>query len=193
MLRMTVEGVGFDHHRQTVVVLKDWEARKLLLIWIGPNEARSIALELEGAQPSRPLSHDLLLSCIQAAGGRVARVVINDLQEGTFYATIDIDTPRGIIHIDSRPSDAIAVAVRAKCPVFVDGGALDALIEMNDVISESNPLTDELEEEPNSNSQILPLESSEGSLRSLPPAADPHAEEEIARFKRLIGELDMSE
>ncbi|MBV9867737.1 MAG: bifunctional nuclease family protein [Abitibacteriaceae bacterium] len=192
MLRMTVEGVGFDHHRQTVVVLKDWEGRKLLLIWIGPNEARSIALELEGAQPSRPLSHDLVLSCLQAAGGRVARVVINDLQEGTFYATIDIDTPRGIMHIDSRPSDAIAVAVRAKCPVFVDGGALDALIEMNDIISESGASGDEIEEEPGSN-QILPLEAGEGSLRSLPPAADPQMEEEIARFKRLIGELDMSE
>ncbi|HEX8464503.1 MAG TPA: bifunctional nuclease family protein, partial [Abditibacterium sp.] len=119
---MTIEGVGFDHLKQTVVVLKDWEGAKLLPIWIGPAEARAIAIELEGARPARPLSHDLLLGIVASVRGRVTRVVINDLQDATFYATIDIDTPKGTKHIDARPSDAIAVAVRAKCPVFVDGG-----------------------------------------------------------------------
>ncbi len=79
MLRMIIEGVGFDHLKQTVVVLKDWEGQKLLPIWIGPGEAKAIALELEGARPSRPLSHDLLLSAIGIAQGKVTRIVINDL------------------------------------------------------------------------------------------------------------------
>lgn len=70
MLRMIIEGVGFDHNKQTVVVLKDSENQQLLPIWIGPSEAKAIALELEGARPSRPLSHDLLLAAIQLAQGK---------------------------------------------------------------------------------------------------------------------------
>ena len=130
---MTIEGVGFDHLQQTVVVLKDWEGTRLLPIWIGAVEARAIQIELEGARPARPMSHDLLMNIVAAALGRISRVVINDLQDATFYATIDIDTPRGTRHIDARPSDAIAVAARAKCPVFVDGGALTALIDADEI------------------------------------------------------------
>lgn len=129
MVRMTIEGVGFDQMRQTVVVLKDWEDKKLLPIWIGPAEARAIQVELDGGQSPRPLTHDLLVSAIASLRGRVTRIVINDLIDGTFYATIDIDTPRGMRHIDARPSDAIAVAVRVKCPLFVDGSAVNALID----------------------------------------------------------------
>ncbi|PQV63919.1 hypothetical protein B1R32_108130 [Abditibacterium utsteinense] len=162
MLRMTIEGVGFDHLRQTVVVLKDWEGTKLLPIWIGPAEARAIQIELEGARPARPMSHDLLLSVVTAASGRVTRVVINDLQDATFFATIDIDTPQGTRHIDARPSDAIAVAARAKCPVFIDGGALDALIDAD---------------------EIGGLPASESGQNS-----DGADDEETARFKRLLGD-----
>ena len=188
MLRMTVEGVGFDHHKQTVVVLKDWDGRKILLIWIGPNEAKSIALELEGAKPPRPLSHDLLLSCIEIGRGRVARVVINDLQEGTFFATIDIDTPRGEMHIDSRPSDAIALAVRAKCPIFVDGSAIEALIEMNEITADG-PLT-----AGEAGSELLfSEESSQSSMPPLHSVKDMGTDDDIDRFKRLIGELDLSD
>ena len=129
MVRMTIEGVGFDQRQQTVVVLKDGAGKRLLPIWIGPAEARAIQVELEGTQSPRPLSHDLLVTLIAQLRGRVTRVVVNDLLDGTFYATIDIDTPRGVRHLDARPSDAIAVAVRAKCPLFVDGGALDALVD----------------------------------------------------------------
>lgn len=163
MVRMTVEGVGFDHLRQTVVVLKDYDSRKLLPIWIGAAEAKSIALHLEGAAPPRPLSHDLLLRCIAASGGSVERVVINDLQDNTFYATIDVQTVRGMLHVDARPSDAIALAVRAKCPVFVAGGALEALVDID-------------EEEEDS-----PLEA--------PPEG--RADDEMDRFRRLVGDMDL--
>ena len=164
MLRMTIEGVGFDHLRQTVVVLKDWEGKKLLPIWIGAAEAKAIALELEGARPSRPLSHDLMLNCIDLARGRVTRVVINDLQDSTFYATIDIDTPTGTKYVDSRPSDAIAIAVRAKCPVFIDGGALEALIEVAEM-------------------QSMAETDSEGE-----PNEIDGDEDDLTRFRRLLGD-----
>ena len=159
MVRMTIEGVGFDQMRQTVVVLKDWEDKKLLPIWIGPVEARAIQLELEGQQSPRPLTHDLLVSAVASLRGRVTRIVINDLIEGTFYATIDIDTPRGMRHVDARPSDAIAVAVRVKCPLFVDGSALDALIDADELGS------------------VPDVESEE-------EAVEP--DEELERFRRLL-------
>src|SRR5688572_5019712 len=124
MLRMIVEAVAFDHRQQKVVLLKDLEGHKILPIWIGPGEARAIALELEGVAPPRPLSHDLLLDTLRLAGAHVMRVVINDLMDDTFYATIELDTPQGVKLIDSRPSDAIALAVRAKCPIFAAGNAL---------------------------------------------------------------------
>lgn len=198
MLRMTIEGVGFDNKKQTVVVLKDWESRRLLPIWIGAAEARSIALHLEGAKPPRPMAHDLLMDCIQMGGGHVARVVINDLQDTTFYATIDIampGSPGEMLHVDSRPSDAIALAVRAKCPVFVDGGALEALIEVTEetvdeegqsVIDATalNHQTSEVEEFDESSS----LESAHpGNSASSAPAGD----DEINRFKRLVGDLEL--
>jgi bifunctional DNase/RNase len=167
-----VEGVGFDHQKQTVVVLKDWENKKLLPIWIGAAEARSIALHLEGATMPRPLSHDLILSCIAENGGRVTRVVINDLQEGTYYATIDIDTPGGILHIDSRPSDAIAVAVRAQCPLFVAGAVMNELIDIapdEDEANTNDPMTDQVA----------------GSQTPKP------TDEELERFRRLVGDLEL--
>ena len=162
MVRMTIEGVGFDQMRQTVVVLKDWEGKKLLPIWIGPAEARSIQVELEGTQSPRPLTHDLLVSAIASLRGRVTRIVINDLLEGTFYATLDIDTPRGMRHIDARPSDAIAVAVRVKCPLFVDGGALEAMIDADQL--GNVPDVEESQEE------------------------EIEADEELERFRRLLDE-----
>lgn len=183
MLRMMIEGVGFDQSHQTVVVLRDWEGQRLLPIWIGPAEAKAIALELEGAQPGRPVAHDLLLQCLGFVRGRVARVIINDLQESTFYATIDIDTPDGMRHIDSRPSDAIAVAVRAKCPVFVDGGAIDALVEINGMTATT------LEGDFAENSDYEAGGHREDDASSLPSPVT-REDDELMRFRRLIGDLD---
>lgn len=172
MLRMTIEGVGFDHQKHTVVLLKDWDNKRLLPIWIGAAEARAIALQLEGTTPPRPLAHDLLLNCIQLGGAHVVRVVINDLQDRTYYATIDLDTPSGITHIDARPSDAIAIAVRAQCPVFVDGNVEDELIELSE--AESGDLEDD--DEP---------------FNLLSPDDAPAGDDDVTRFKRLVGDLDL--
>lgn len=189
MLRMKIEGVGFDQQKTTVVVLKDWDSEKRLPIWIGAAEARSIALQLEGTTPPRPLAHDLLMNCIRATGGRVIRVVINDLQDRTFYATIDIDTGGEIKHIDARPSDAIALAVRADCPVFVDGGALDALIETESTTSEDEAAVAEFDEAIAASAANEESTSDNGS--SSAPTTGGRADDEIDRFKRLVGDLDL--
>jgi bifunctional DNase/RNase len=179
MLRMNVDSVGFDLRKQTVVVLKDWDGRKILPIWIGANEAKAIAWELEGLQAPRPGSHDLLLACIRQSSGRVVRVVINDLQDGTFYATIDIDTSEGVHHIDARPSDAIALAVRAKCPLFIDGSALGALVDIGEGgLQRVTPAEDSDELEPD---ELTPEWNNE--------AVRPQRDDELDRFKRLLGDL----
>ena len=168
MLRMIVEAVAFDHRQQKVVLLKDLEGQKILPIWIGPGEARSIAIELEGAVSPRPLSHDLLLNVLRKRRAHVMRVVINDLMDDTFYATIELDTPDGVKLIDSRPSDAIALAVRAKCPIFATGNALNALVDIEDILAPG---------------ETLPAEPE--------PPLPPDADDEIGRFRRLVGDLDI--
>ena len=194
MLRMNVEGVGFDHRKQTVVVLKDVENKKLLPIWIGPAEARSIALFMEGAQMPRPLSHDLMLFCVGAGGGQVARVVINDLQDGTYYATIDIHTPSGLLHIDARPSDALALAVRAQCPVFVDGAVLNELIDIAPE-SEEQTLDEVTENLKDSQSYQAALSGEtalgETALGEATPSNERGEKSDEERFRRLLGDLDL--
>ena len=189
MLRMIVEGIGFDHLRQTVVVLKDWDGRKLLPIWIGPNEAKAIAWEMEGIAPPRPGTHDLLLTTIRSARGHITRVVINDLQDATFYATLDIDTPRGLRHIDARPSDAIAIAVRARCPVFVAGDALSALIDIEEAML-TRP-NDETQNTETSDEETWFQQEARPGTPPPPPGfpderTDSPAINEVERFRRLL-------
>jgi hypothetical protein len=126
---MRVEGVGMDNYLQTVVVLRDVEAPKWLPIWIGPAEAHSIAMHMEDKLPQRPLSHDLLRNILSQLSVRVIRVTIHDLQDNTFYAFITIEDTDGRHEIDSRPSDAIALAVRTDAPIFVTGPVEDAMRE----------------------------------------------------------------
>lgn len=183
MLRMVIEGVGFDHQKHRVVVLKDWEGRRLLPIWIDASQARAIAWELEGVRSSRPGSHDLLLQCVRLADSRITRIVINDLQDSTFYATIDLETSQGMRHIDARPSDAIALAVRANCPVFVDGNALEALIDLEENETPENSV---IELPDNIETESL-LEDINAGLSKMAPD-NTIQEDEIQRFKRLLEE-----
>jgi uncharacterized protein len=176
MLRLIVEAVAFDHRQNKVLLLKDVDGQKVLPIWIGPGEARAIALELEGAVPPRPLSHDLMLSTLHMARGHVMRVVINDLQDDTFYATIEIDTPHGVKLIDSRPSDAVALAVRAKCPIFAAGSVLDAMVDLDDIIAANEAAHDRDDD-------------ALDDLLDEPLAPD--SDDEISRFRRLVGDLDI--
>ena len=120
MIQVTVDSIRaslMSQHR--VVILKDMDSERYLPIWIGPFEAEAITLELQQVELARPLTHDLLKAVITKMGGKVSHVLVNDLRDDTFYARIVLDTNGHPLEIDSRPSDSIALAVRAKAPIFV--------------------------------------------------------------------------
>ena len=126
MIRVEIESVRMSllsQHR--LVVLKDINRQRFLPIWIGPFEADAITVELQGVQVARPLTHDLLRSVIQTAGLKVKHIVVNDLRNETFYATIHLDSNGKPLEVDSRPSDAIALAVRVSAPIFVAESVMD--------------------------------------------------------------------
>jgi bifunctional DNase/RNase len=126
MIRVEIESVRMSLMVQArLVVLKDTERERFLPIWIGPFEADAITLELQGVQVSRPLTHDLLRSVIETAGLTVQHIVVNDLRNETFYATIVVTRDGETLEIDSRPSDAIALAVRVEAPIFVAEEVMD--------------------------------------------------------------------
>jgi bifunctional DNase/RNase len=102
-----------------LVILRDLEGNKALPIWVGIPEANAIALELEQVPTPRPLTHDLVKNILDGVNATVTRIVVNDLKDSTFYATIFLSLRGEEIRIDSRPSDAIAVALRVKAPIFV--------------------------------------------------------------------------
>lgn len=112
-----------SEHR--VVVLKTLEQELYLPIWIGPYEAEAIAIRLKGVDISRPLTHDLLNNVIGEMGGDISHILVNDLRDDTFYAVISVEVNGRLLEIDSRPSDAIALAVRAGARIFVDEGVLE--------------------------------------------------------------------
>ena len=112
--------------QQRVVILKDLESDRYLPIWIGPCEAESITIELQGVAVARPLTHDLLKTVVINLGGKVSQVVVNDLRNDTFYARILLSVNGRQMEIDARPSDAIALAVRARVSIYVAESVMDA-------------------------------------------------------------------
>jgi len=112
--------------QQRVVILKDLEIDRYLPIWIGPCEAESITIELQGVAVARPLTHDLLKTVVTNLGGKVSHIVVNDLRNDTFYARILLSVNGRQMEIDARPSDAIALAVRAKVSIYVAETVMDA-------------------------------------------------------------------
>ncbi|MCI0661531.1 MAG: bifunctional nuclease family protein [Acidobacteria bacterium] len=109
-----------------IVLLKDVGSEAMLPIWVGPFEANSIASEIEKISPQRPMTHDLLRNVINQMGGTVKRVVVTDLKDYTFYAVIEILTAERLVFLDSRPSDAIALALRVDCPIFIREEVLES-------------------------------------------------------------------
>jgi bifunctional DNase/RNase len=109
-----------------IVVLKGVDSESILPIWVGAYEANAIALEIEKIVPQRPMTHDLLRNLIVETGLKVPRVIINDLRDNTFYALIEMTDEKGnAITLDARPSDAIALALRLDCAIFVEQKVLD--------------------------------------------------------------------
>jgi len=121
MIEVKVDSIRaslMSEHR--VVILKDLNAERYLPIWIGPYEAEAIALRLQNREVARPLTHDLLNNVIAELGGEISHIMVTALRNDTFYSLITVSLNGGRLEIDSRPSDAIALAVRANVPIFVD-------------------------------------------------------------------------
>jgi bifunctional DNase/RNase len=126
-IEMKIRGLMVDPStHMPIVLLKDPETEALLPIWVGLYEANAIALEVEKAQSPRPSTHDLLRNLAQSLNARVQRVVVTELKNDTFYAVIWMEQNGEIIALDARPSDALALALRTDCPVFVDEHVLQA-------------------------------------------------------------------
>jgi len=126
MIEMSVDSIRVSvMNSQRVVILKEVKADRYLPIWIGPAEADAIAIKLQGVSVPRPLTHDLLHSVISTLGAKIKSILVNDLQNDTFYAKISFDFNGKELEIDSRPSDAIAIAVRAKAPIYANEEVLE--------------------------------------------------------------------
>lgn len=144
-LEMKVTGIALDPFTNTpIVILKDLSGEKILPIWIGFMEASSIAIELEKTPRTRPMTHDLIKTLLEASDCSIQRVDVTELKDNTFYAQIHLNTANKNTVIDSRPSDAIALALRTSSPIFVEeevieqskkievdgeGGSLTSLLE----------------------------------------------------------------
>jgi uncharacterized protein len=126
LVEMVVESVRIHMPSSNhVVILKELERERYLPIWIGPWEANAIAMKLQGVSPERPLSHDLFASVLEELGASIERVVIVSLAEETFHARLFIAAAERTFEVDARPSDALALAVRAGVPVFAAEEVLD--------------------------------------------------------------------
>ena len=133
---MTVYGVSYDSvGRQPIVLLRTSDGRRVLPIWIGSGEANAIRTKLKGSDPPRPMTHDLLQSLVDLVGASVLRVAVTELRDNTYYAMITLRINGEDVELDSRPSDAIALAVRADAPIFAD----EAVIEESAVEAERPP------------------------------------------------------
>ena len=118
---MTIKGLMVDPVTNVpIILLRDSDGQKVLPIWAGIFEANAIALQIENVASPRPMTHDLLRNVITDLKATVQKVVVCDLQENTFYALIYLDVNGDTVAIDARPSDAIALALRARCPIFVE-------------------------------------------------------------------------
>jgi uncharacterized protein len=140
MQEMVIYGVSFDMvGKQPIVLLKTAEGNKFLPIWIGHPEAAAILMKLQGANTPRPMTHDLVTDMLEKLEARVTRIAVTELRENTFYAVVTVAVDGSEIEIDSRPSDAIALAVRSDAPIYAD----DTVIEESAIEFEHEDVNEE--------------------------------------------------
>lgn len=184
MIRVTVDSIRVSlltQHR--VVVLREADSRRYLPIWIGAFEADAIALAMQGHEPQRPMTHDLLKSVFTELGSTISHIVINDIQDSTFYARIVVEQGSHTIEIDARPSDAIALAVRADAPIYVETHVFEAA----GVLFEEEE-TAAADEQPMSASRSLA-----GAAEADEPEADAASDEGLSLFRDFINTLDIDD
>ena len=175
MVELTIESIRVSlMNYQRVVILKEKDADRFLPIWIGPAEADAIAVRLQEVVVARPLTHDLMRSVIDALGASVEYVIVNDLSNDTFFARIMLQVNGKNFEIDSRPSDAIALAVRSQVPIFADEAVLDkAGVKLDQ--------------------EGQPLESITGAGQEPPKEVSPEELEKLSPFRDVIEGLDLED
>ncbi|MBV9470571.1 MAG: bifunctional nuclease family protein [Abitibacteriaceae bacterium] len=174
MIEMVVEGIGIDPHNQPLVLLRDTDRKTFVPIWIGPAEAVSIQMELDNRQSQRPMTHDLIANIFRELGIRLVKVTVNDCTDKIFYAKLHLQVGQSedsIQEVDARPSDAIALALRAPCQILVsDSVAQKTGIQVEEADAENE---DGLENDANSEAPASP--------------------EEINKFVKLLEGVDLGE
>ena len=135
LIKMEVKTVTADQGGNFLVLLMDDEEKKVLPISIGPLEAQAIAIVLQGEAPPRPLTHDLLKSVCENLGGAMEKVVITDIKESTFYAEVYFNQNNETLVVDSRPSDAIALALRFEAPIYMATKLIEFTYDYQDIIA----------------------------------------------------------
>ena len=125
-VEMKIRGLMMDPvTNMPIVILKDVDGSAILPIWVGIYEANAIALEIEKVSTPRPMTHDLIKTLLSGLNTSVRKIVVNELKEDTFYAIIWLEKDGNLISVDSRPSDALAVALRLDCPIYVEDSVLN--------------------------------------------------------------------
>jgi bifunctional DNase/RNase len=139
LVEMSIRGLMIDPiTNMPIVILKDADDQRTLPIWVGPVEANAIAIQMENITTPRPMTHDLLVRVMADLGATVDRVVVADLSENTFYAQLVLRRADGVVVIDARPSDALALALRTKARVFVSEHVLDRAQSLDTSAEQAN-------------------------------------------------------
>jgi bifunctional DNase/RNase len=125
-IEMTIKGLMVDPITSVpIIILRDKDGQRVLPIWVGAFEANAIAMQMENVTTLRPMTHDLLKNVISDLRGRIEKIVVSDLKENTFFALIYLNVNGEVLAVDARPSDAIALALRARAPIFVEEKVID--------------------------------------------------------------------
>jgi bifunctional DNase/RNase len=172
MIEIRVQSLGMDQaSKSPVVILQEIDGERILPIWIGPNEASAIAMELSGIKFSRPLTHDLTASIVRGLGGALQRVIITRVQDNTYFAEMVISRGTEVFSIDARPSDSIAIALRLQARLFTNDELLSNATIQIDSGEESEPSTGAEQE-----GSTMTAEQLQEHLKKLKP-------EDLGRFK----------
>ena len=178
VIELEVASLGLDKASNTpVVILREVEGERVLPIWIGPGEASAIAMELAGIKFSRPLTHDLLNTVVRGLGSELIRVLITKVVDNTYYASLIFRRNGEVITVDSRPSDSVALALRAAAPIFADVDLLDrSAVEVQDATLEPGFAASSPEFEAANEMEEAPKEKLRDYLKRLDP-------EDFGRFE----------
>jgi len=139
MIEMDLVTVGMAPRGDgNVLVLREVDGERMLVLGIGFAEATSIAMAAEGVTPPRPMTHDLMINLVGRLGGSVKRILIHDMRDETFIGQLEVNTEKGVMEVDARPSDCIAIAVRQEVPIFVSDMVLEMAAVTQDMIGDDD-------------------------------------------------------